>query len=483
MQSIRGVALTSFVVAAVAAPVLLAQRPPLGPETRKYVSVDAPVVALTNVTIIDGTGALPRAGQTIVISGTRITAVGATGSVSVPAGATVLDLGGHTVIPGLMGMHDHMFYTTPGFTEVQSNYSFPRLYLASGVTTVRTTGSFSPYAELNLKAGIERGDVPGPRMHVTGPYLISVSSDPRLDLLGMHEVSTAEAARRVVRTWADEGAEWIKVYTQISPEIFKVVVDEAHRRGMKVTGHLCSISFTEAAELGIDNIEHGLRTNSDYDPSKRPGSCPATNYETLARLDMNDPRVAKTIRTMIDHGVPMTTTAVNEQLAPRRPGPDARTLEAMAPWIAEQQQTLRSHLDLPTPRDEIYPHMAEIYPKSQQFELAFVKAGGVLAAGVDPAFAALAGFGNQRNLELLVEAGFTVPQAIQIMTLNGARILGVDRDLGSVAQGKIADLVVIRGDLATNPAAIYQTVTVFKDGYGYDTARLLAAVKGQVGIH
>lgn len=461
---------------------LPAQRPGLGPEVRQFVVVDAPVVALTRVTIIDGTGAAPRPGQTIVLSGNRIQAVGAAGSVAIPAGARVLDLPGHTVIPGLVGLHDHMFYTTPGGGEVQSNYSFPRLYLASGVTTVRTTGSFAPYAELNLKGGIDRGDVPGPRMHVTGPYLISTGPDARLDLLGMHEVATEAAARRVVRNWAEEGAEWIKVYTQISREIFQAVVDEAHRHGMKVTGHLCSIAFSEAAELGIDNIEHGLRTNSDYDRNKQPGLCPPTHFETLGALDMKDPRIGETFRTMIGRGVPMTTTAVNEQLVPNRPGPDARTLEAMAPWIAQQELTRRAQLDAPNPTGEIYPRMREIYPKSQQFELAFVKAGGVLAAGVDPAFGAIAGFGNQRNLELLVEAGFTVPQAIQALTANGAKVLGVLAERGTVEAGKLADLVVIPGDLATDPRAIYRTVTVFKDGIGYDSAKLIAAVRGQVGI-
>ena len=363
------------------------------PDLRRYVAVDAPVVALTNATLIDGTGAAPRSGQTIVISGNRIQAVGPTGSVAVPAGAHVVDASGHTVIPGLMGMHDLMFYTTQG-GMVQSPYSFPRLYLGTGVTTVRTTGSFAPYAELNLKTNIERHQMPGPRIHITGPYLISQGNDLRLDQMGMHKIETEAAARRVVRHWAEEGAEWIKGYTQLSRDIFRAVIDEAHKHGMKVTGHLCSISFTEAVELGIDNIEHGFRTNSDYDTAKKPDECPASHFETLGKLDMKDPRIAKTFKAMIDNNVPMTTTSVNEQLAPNRPGPDARVLAVMAPWIAEQELDRRKRLDASVPGSEIYPRMREIYPRSLEYELAFVRAGGVLAAGVDPAFGAVAGYGT-----------------------------------------------------------------------------------------
>jgi imidazolonepropionase-like amidohydrolase len=453
-----------------------------GADARQYITVDAPIVALTNVRVIDGTGAAARAGQTIVISDTKIQAVGPSGSVTIPAGARTIDLTGHTVIPGLIGLHDHMFYTTAGGSGIQSTYSFPKLYLASGVTEVRTTGSFAPYAELNLKGSIERGEVAGPRIHITGPYLISTGPDARLDLMGMHEVGTEDAARRVVRHWAEEGAEWIKGYTQLSRSIFAAVIDEAHKRGLKVTGHLCSISFSEAVRLGIDNIEHGLRTNSDYDRSKKPDQCPPSHFETLGSLDMNDPRIQETIRLMVSRGVPMTTTAVNEQLVPNRPGPDARTLEAMAPWIADQELSRRAKLDAPNPTGEIYPKMREIYPKSQQFEIAFVKAGGILAAGVDPAFGAIAGFGDQRNLALLLQAGFTVPQAVQVMTANGAKVLGVIGDRGTVEPGKTADLAVIRGDLSADPSVISQTVTVFKDGIGYDSAKLIAAVKGQVGI-
>ncbi len=465
------------------APALQAQRPPVfQAEVRQYVTVDSPTVALTHVRLIDGTGGPPRDDHTILVSDGRIQAVGATGMISIPSGAKVLDLTGHTVIPGIVGVHDHMFYSTPQMTMVQSPYASPRLYLASGVTTVRTTGSFSPYAELNLKGGIERGEVPGPRIHITAPYVISPGPDAHLDQIGMHKLTTEESARRMVRYWAEEGAEWIKGYTQLSRQIFAAVIDEAHKHGLKVTGHLCSISFSEAVRLGIDNIEHGFRTNSDYDRSKQQDLCPPTHFETLAKLDMNDPRIQETFRLMVERAVPMTTTAVNEQLAPGRPGPDPRTIDAMAPWIAEQELARRAQLDASTPTGEIYPHMREIYPRSQQYERAFVKAGGLLAAGVDPAFGALAGFGDQRNLELLVQAGFTVPEAIQIMTANGAKVLGVLADLGTVEVGKLADLVVIQGDLMANPGAIRQTTIVFKDGVGYDSAKLIASVKGQVGV-
>lgn len=460
-----------------------AQRPAeFGPEVRPFITVDAPVVALTGVTVIDGTGAAPRPNQTVVLAGGRIQAVGASGSVSIPKGARVLALAGHTVIPGLLGMHDHMFYTPPQGGSLQMPFSAPRLYLASGVTTVRTTGSFSTYAELNLKASIERGEVPGPRMHITAPYIISPGPNAGLSSMGMQEVDTEDAARRTVRYWAEEGATWIKGYTQLRRDIFRAVIDEAHQHGLKVTGHLCSISFTEAVELGIDAIEHGFRTNSDYDREKQPDLCPPTHFATLAKLDMRDPRIAQTFQAMIAKGVGMTTTTVNEELAPNRPGPDARTLSVMAPWIAERELERRRLLDAGDPAGETYPHMGEIYPKSRQYELAFVRAGGLLAAGVDPAFGTLPGFGDQRNLELLVEAGFTVPEAVQIITANGAKMLGTLATQGTIEPGKLADLLVIPGDLMRDPSAIRRTITVFKDGVGYDSAKLIEAVKGQVGI-
>src|ERR687896_1327503 len=202
-----------------------AQRPTLSQATRRFVSVDAPVVALTNVRVVDGTGAPPTESQTIVIQGDKIAAVGPSSSVRPPQGAQVMDLAGHTVIPGIVGLHDHTFYTTSA-RSIQISTSAPRLYLANGVTTIRTTGSHSPYAELNLKRAIDRGQVPGPHMYVTGPYITGGTGAS-----GMASVLTPEEARRLVAYWAEEGVSWLKFYMTIDRASMRAAIDEAYKRG------------------------------------------------------------------------------------------------------------------------------------------------------------------------------------------------------------------------------------------------------------
>lgn len=452
----------------------------LGPAVREYVTVDAPIVALTHVRLIDGTGAAPRADQTIVIERGRIGWVGPSAGARIPEGARVIDLTGHTVIPGIVGLHNHTFYYTNAPRAVQSNYSAPRLYLGQGVTTIRTTGSASPYAEINLKANIERGEVPGPRMLVTGPYLISPGPDMRLDQLGMHELSGPAQARRVVDYWAEEGASWLKVYNQLTRETAAAIVDAAHRRGLKVTGHICSIGFKEAAELGFDGIEHGLINDSEFDPNKKPDLCPGSGTAVLANLDVAaDPRVRATISTMTARKVAMTSTlAVYECAVPGRPAPDPRVMDLLSPDAWAEEAARRSQVAAQAPGSQ-WP---AVFKKAMAFERAFVAAGGLLAAGVDPAWSAPAGIGDQRNYELFVEAGFSPAEAIQIMTLNGARVLGLDAEIGSIETGKAADLAVIEGDPAARPVEIRNMRLVFRDGIGYDSAKLFAAVKGQVGV-
>lgn len=471
-------ALSAFGLLATVSPLLAQRVEQLTPQVRSYVSVDAPLVALTNVTVIDGTGAAPRTGQTVVLRGGRIEAVGASASTRVPDGAHVMDLAGHTVIPGLVGIHNHLFYTAAGGRAVQMSFTGPRLYLGSGVTTIRTTGGRSPYAEINTKSAIDAGRVPGPRVHLTAPY---ITGSEEGSAGSMAPITTPEAARRFVAYWAQEGATWLKAYTDISRASLGAAIDEAHKRGVKVTGHLCSVSYEEAVGLGIDNLEHGLMASSDFADGKAADTCPVNALVSLAQMNPTGTDAQRVVRTMLDRNVSMTSTlAVYEPMVPGRPTKDQRMLDLMSPEVRTSYMRMRNQID----SAETSPYTTAVLRNAMAFERGFVAAGGLMGAGVDPTGigGALAGYGDQRNYELLIEAGFTPPQVVQIMTLNGAKILGVDGQLGSIEAGKVADLVVLRGDLATAPAVIRDVATVFKDGVGYNSAKLIAAVRGRVGI-
>ncbi|MDX1449409.1 MAG: amidohydrolase family protein, partial [Acidimicrobiia bacterium] len=419
----------------------------LSEATARYVEVGDPSVALTHLTVIDGTGAPAATDQTVVIENGRITAIGPSGTVRIAEDIPVRDMSGHTMIPGMVGMHNHMFYTSAGGRASQANYTAPRLYLASGVTTIRTTGSRRPYDDINVRSDINDGRTPGPRIHVTAPYITGDGATQ------MARITSPEQARTFVAYWASEGATWIKAYTGISEEDLGAAIDEAHKHGLKVTGHICSVSFREAVALGIDNIEHGFNTASDIVEDKQPSTCPPNLMIVSGQADPRGEVASDVIRTMVNAGVGMTSTlAVIEPFIPNRPTRDSLTLEVMAPETREDYLETREQID----NNPNFPITEAILKNTMEFELAFVEAGGLLAAGVDPTGVggAIAGFGDQRNYQLLLEAGFTPEQTVQIMSLNGAKILGVDDDLGSVEVGKIADLAIMEGDLVADPSAI-----------------------------
>ena len=439
---------------------------------QQLIAVHGPVIALMNVKIIDGTGAPTRTGQTIIIEGDRITAVGA--NVSVPAGANRVDLAGHTVIPGLVGLHNHSYYTGGQGRAAQLSFSGSRLYLASGVTTIRTTGARAPYEELNLKREIEAGRAVGPTIYATGPYLTGEQGSTT-----MTRLKGPEQARRVVRYWAEEGVSWFKAYTWISRAELGAAIDEAHRHGVKVTAHLCSVGYREAVALGIDNLEHGLFANSEYAPNKVPDECPSGFRNTYSDLDVNGPEVQARFRDMIENDVAMTSTLVVYEISVSgRPPIDERVYDVLAPEIAEEVRAIA--IERRAGRGSIDPAM---FAKAMEYERAFVAAGGTLAAGVDPTGygAAPPGLGDQRNYELLLEAGFTAPEVVQIMSANGAKVLGVLDDVGTIEAGKLADLVVVEGDLEA-AGTLRGTKYVFRHGVGWDSAKIIDSIRGLVGI-
>jgi imidazolonepropionase-like amidohydrolase len=454
----------------------------LAPEVRSFVKEDAPVIALTHVRVLDGTGGLPRADQTLVIANGKISAIGGAASTKIPEGAKVLDLGGRSVIPGLVGMHDHLYYPSPGggpplYPEHAA--SFPRLYLAGGVTTIRTTGSIEPYADLQLKRDIDDGKMAGPKIHVTGPYL----EGPGAFALQMHQLKDAEDARRTVEFWIEQGVTSFKAYMNITPVELGAAVKAAHAHGIKVTGHLCSIGFREAAALGIDDLEHGLVVDTEFLAEKKPGVCPNTAAadKALLPLEVASGPIHEMIRDLVAHHVAITSTLpVFETLVPNRAPLDARVLDAMLPEARVSYLRRRSTISDGAAKSD-WP---ALFKKELEFEREFAKQGGVLLAGLDPTGygGVLAGFGDQREVELLVEAGFTPPEAIHIATSNGADFLGERDKIGTLAAGKQADLVVIDGDPSENIKDIEKVETVFKDGVGYDSEKLIESVRGFVGL-
>ena len=243
---------------------------PIMAETPSPVRYNQPVIAITHVRLVDGTGAPAMADATVLIRDGRIEAVGRSRRVRVPAGATLIDGTGKTLLPGFVFLHEHLFYPVGGGHFSPMLHSFPPLYVAGGVTTARTGGTVSPYADLNLRDAIASGSVIGPDLDVTGPYV----EGRGLPVMELHGLADADAAERFVNYWADEGATSFKAYMMLDRAQLRRAIDAAHRRGARITGHLCAVTYREAAEMGIDNLEHGFGAMTDFVAGRQPDTCP-----------------------------------------------------------------------------------------------------------------------------------------------------------------------------------------------------------------
>jgi imidazolonepropionase-like amidohydrolase len=451
-----------------------AQRPTLSAAVKQYVAVDTPVVALTRVRVIDGTGAAPKEDQTLIIRDGNILALGPARSTRVPDGAHVMDLTGKSVIPGLVMMHEHLYYPTGPGVYGADYVSFSRLYLAGGVTSMRTGGNVGGYADLNLAAAIKAGNQVGPWIDATAPYVNGPSPFTQ-----MYALKDSADARRFVAFWADAGATSFKAYMNITRAELAAAVDEAHRRGLKITGHLCSVTYREAAELGIDDLEHGFLASTDFVKDKQPDVCPGQSAAIagLSGFDPKSPEFSSLVQHLIAHHVAITSTlTVFETFAP---GPVPPGIDVLDPVLKLQydQQYARVQQNTTSP-------IVKFLPVDRAMEVAFFRAGGLLLAGTDPTGAGgvIAGYSDQRQVELLVESGLTPLEAIKVCTLNGATYLGRADRIGSIAVGKQADLVVIDGNPAATISDIAHITLVFKQGVGYDPAKLIESVRGKVGL-
>jgi imidazolonepropionase-like amidohydrolase len=473
----------------IAGPLRSAEAPKLAPELERYVRAQAPTVILTHVRVIDGTGKPAVADQNVVIEHGKISQIEAGRDVLETAGTTVMELRGYSVMPGIVGMHNHLYYIArPNFEAGQTPaweapllapqmmFSAPRLYLAAGVTTMRTTGSVEGYADLNLRDQIDAGKLLGPHIDATAPYIEGKNSY----FIQMHQLAGPAEAKTFVDYWASVGATSFKAYMNVTRAELKAAVDAAHKHGLKITGHLCSVTYPEAAELGIDNLEHGFWVNTQFDSGKKPDECTESGgEETLKNMDPEGPEAAKLIQLLVSHHVAVTSTLpVFEGDVAGRPPLQARALDAMSPQARDAYLYARNRRF-----EKPLADGALLLAHDMKMERKFFAAGGLLLAGPDPTGngGVVPGFGDQREMELLVEAGFTPLEAIRVATLNGAIYEGKQDSIGSLEAGKNADLIVVKGDPSQRIADIENTEVVFKDGIGYDSAKLIRSVAGRYG--
>jgi imidazolonepropionase-like amidohydrolase len=412
--------------------------------------------------------------QTVVVRDGKIVSMGDSKKLSIPPGAVVIDLTGKSLLPGFVLLHEHMYYAAypSDFSYLNAKQlpiTFPKLYLACGATTIRTAGSLEPYSDLNLKRDIDQGKILGPQMDVTAPYIEGKGAFfPQ-----MHELSGPAEAKAFVDFWVSQGATSFKAYNYPDKPTLKAAIDEAHAKGLKVTGHLCSVTYREAAELGIDQLEHGFFAATDFVPDKKENACPVSPPHIMSA---DAPEVKDLIQFLVGKKVILTSTLavlINLSTLDTLIRPEA--LEAMAP------DTRSMYVNVYNKRRS--PLLNKPLQEEMKMEKAFVEAGGLLTVGTDPTGngSVLAGYGSQQSIELLTRAGFSPMEAIRIATYNGAKALGLEEKIGSIDVGKAADLVVIDGDVSQDIRNIRKIIWVFKKGVGFNSPKIFASVKGEVG--
>lgn len=453
-------------------------------ETKKYIDYDDSVTVFKNSLLIDGKGNPSKPHQTVIISKGKINWVGDDAKAIIPKGANIIDLNGKAIMPGLVMLHEHMYISAHSVETRQAILhqlpaTFPRLYLAAGATTIRTAGNVEPYSDMNIKKDIDAGKIPGPSIEVTAPYMEGNQSG----FQQMNKLNKPEDAVSFVNYWADQGFTSFKGYMFIDKPTLKAAIDAVHKRKLKITAHLCAVTYREAAEMGIDQLEHGFFASTDFVADKKENQCPPTADESIANLNVDGDSVKSLLKFLINKKTIITSTlAVLEGFNTTQPAPSAELLSYFSPDSRDFYLKLFAQLkSAKTPSND-----DKAFINNARMEKMFYEMGGLLTVGTDPTGngGTIAGFGNWRAIELLVEAdGFTPLEAIKIATLNGSIALGFDKTIGTIEPGKSADLIIIDGDPSKDIHDIRKVLFVFKNGVGYNSKKLFESVKGKVGFN
>ncbi|HEX6911965.1 MAG TPA: amidohydrolase family protein [Longimicrobium sp.] len=420
---------------------------------------EGPVV-FRNANLFDAETGRSRPGTTVVVVGNRIQAVGPDGSVAIPAGAQVIDAGGKALLPGLFDMHVHL-----GLVDGP-------LHLAAGVTSVRDLANDTTVFP-QVAAEWNAGTKVGPRVVVMAGFIDG--SGPFAGPTGMR-ADTPEQARQAVAWYADHGYTHIKVYSSIKPELVPVIADEAHRRGMRLSGHIPEgMRAADAVRAGFDEIQHTnmliLNFLSDTLDTRTPQRFSGPAQEAR-NLDLDSEPVRRFIALLRERGTTVDPTLnAFEQLFTARQGEVDPVLAAIAHRLPPTvQRGLRGGgLPVPEGMDQRY---RESFRALLNLTAALHRAGVPLVAGTD----AMPGFALHHELELYEMAGIPANEVLQIATIGSARVARREADLGSIAPGKLADIVLVDGNPAEHITQIRNVSLVMKDGVIYRPEELWTAV-------
>ena len=427
---------------------------------KQLIRVPAHATAFTHANLFDAETGTIKSRSTVVVSGNKITAVGADGSVAIPAGADVVDVKGKTLMPGLWDMHVHSF-DDDGLQ-----------HLAAGVTTVRDLANDIDETMLRRKR-FESGELIGPRMLLAGfmdgpgPF-----AGPTKVL-----VSSADSARAWVNRYADLGYVQIKVYSSLDTALVPVVVAEAHKRGLRVSGHVPNGMIAEEfVKAGVDEIQHVnflfLNFWRDSVKDTRTPERFTAPAQRAALLDLKSPRVQSFVKLLHDRHIVIDPTIVAfESMLVTRPGKmdvgSAEVADRLPPTV--KRNLASGGLPVPDSLDQRYRDSFAAFGKMVK---AMYDGGVTIVAGTD----GFSGFAYHRELELYAAAGIPAPQVLRIATLNAAKVMHREKELGSIAPGKLADLIIVDGHPEQRMSDIRRVTFVMKDGKIYDPAAMYSAV-------
>lgn len=425
--------------------------------------------------LFDGTGDAVVENPGIVIEDGRFSAIDAAAAdAAVADGATVVEVGAdEVIIPGLFDLHAHYHLNILGEGRVDETTAYPAMFLANGVLNTFPNGEPNPDEMRALQARIESGEQVGARLHRSGPYFGSarVGWDPEF---------TTDDIHRQVDALVAEGVAGFKA-KGITPPHLQALIDRAHHHGRTVTGHLDSgarnsVNPRDAINMGIDRIEHFM--GGDAMPPTRSA------YASLVEMTPEMPEFERIMQLYLDEGVNFNATlSAYGYSGGRDPEVYDYFTDELSYLTPHSRELVEERLASSPPR--VSEQFEQIYWVKQRLVKRFYEFGGgdLITLGTDHPSTGeyFSPFSVHRELQVFVKAGIPAASVLRFATINAARALGMDEDLGTIEVGKKADLVILEGDPLEDIRNTRHVRTVFKDGASYDAKDLLASVKGKIG--